>query len=436
MVAGALVNGNAVNDVALAEVFEHPKEMLRSDAEHRRADANAGIERDDFVVLQFLAEAVDEVDLRADGPFGARGRSLDGFDDAFGGADLIGGLGDLEAAFRVRDDANTGMLAADALDLLRCEALVHGAIALPEDDARAANRFRRVSAKFLVRIPDDHLFERDAHAIAGVAAEVLVGEEENFFARLEGPVHDRGCVGAGADRAAPLTGKGFDGRGRIHVGDGDDFARIEERREFAPAGFHLPDVGHIGHGATSVEVWQDNHLVLTAKNVRAFGHEVHAAKDDIAALGLRRLEGELEGVTAEISKLDDFVALVVMAQDHDVPAKTGLRGRDAVVERIVRHQEVGIEVAPYSGFDFRRAEGGRLFSTNKDAAIRNGYEVAHGVCCVCLEADTKRSLIPAWRLHLPIVEAIVNYPPINTMVREGGMKPGSLMRWPSSFSRT
>src|SRR6266436_2989423 len=222
MVARALIDGDAVHYVALAQIFERPEEMLRSDTEHRRADANAGIERDDFVILQFLAEAVDEVDFRADGPFGAGGRSLDGCDDTLGRADLIGGLCDFEAAFGMRDDANAGMLAAEALDLLRRKALVHGAIALPEDNARAADRFRRVSAKFLIGIPDDHLFERNAHAIAGVASKVLVGKEENFFALLEGPLHDPGGVGAGADRAALLTGKVFDGRGRVHVGDGDD----------------------------------------------------------------------------------------------------------------------------------------------------------------------------------------------------------------------
>src|ERR1700719_1009793 len=204
VVAGALIDGDAVYNVALAQIFEHPEEMLRSDTEHRRAHANAGIERDDFVVLQFLAEAVDEVDFRADGPCGAGGRSLDGFDDALGGADLIGGLGNFEAAFGMSDDANAGMLAADAIHLLRREALMHGAIALPEDDARAANRFRRVSAKFLVGIPDNHLFERDVHAIAGVASEVLVGKEENFFAGFESPLHDPGGVGASAHRAAML----------------------------------------------------------------------------------------------------------------------------------------------------------------------------------------------------------------------------------------
>src|ERR1700674_864842 len=371
MVAGALIHGDAVHYIALAQILEHPEEMLRSDAEHRRADANVGIERDDFVVLQFLAEAVDEVDFRADGPCGTGGRSPHGLDDALGRTDLIGGLGNFEAAFGMRDDANAGMLAADTLDLLRREALMHGAIALPENDARAANRFRRVSAKFLVGIPDDHLFERDAHAIAGVASEVLIGKEENFFAILEGPLHDPGGVGAGAHRAAMLTGKGFDGRGRVHISNGDDLAQVQERREFTPAGFDLTDVGHIGHGATGVQVGENDGLVLAAKNVRALGHKVHAAKDDVAALCLRSLEGELEGVTTEISKLDDFVALVVMAQNHDILAEASFRGSDAVVERVVRHKKVRIEVAPYAGFDFRSADGGRLVCADEGA--RNGY---------------------------------------------------------------
>src|SRR5882757_273297 len=373
MVPSAFVDGDAIDDVALAKIFEHPEEMLRSDAEHRCANTDAGIERDDFVVLQFLAEAVDEVDFRADSPFGAGGRSLDGCDDTLGRADLIGGLCDFEAAFGMRDDANAGMLAAEALDLLRRKALVHGAIALPEDNARAADRFRRVSAKFLIGVPDDHLFERDAHAIPGVASEVLVGKEENFFAILESPIHDASGVGTGANRAAMLSGKGFDGRGRVHICDRDDFARIEERRELAPAGFHLADVGHVGHRAAGVQVGKNDGLVLAAENDRAFGHEVDAAEDDVAALSLRSLEGELEGVTAEISELDDFIALVVMAQNHYVTAQAGLRGSDAVIKSVVRHKEVGVEVAPHSGFDFRRADGGRLACTDEGAAIRDGY---------------------------------------------------------------
>src|SRR5439155_701320 len=195
MAASVLVNGDTVNDVALTQILERPEKMLRSDTEHRGADADAGIERDDFVVLQFLAEAIDQVNFCAHGPLRADRRGLDGFDDTLGRADLIGGLGDLEAAFGMRDDANSAMLAS----------------------------------------------------------------------------------------------KGFDGRDRVHVRDGDDLRRIDERREFAPAGFHLADVGHIGHRAAGVQVGQDNDLVLTAKNISAFGHEMDTAENDVAAFGFSGL---------------------------------------------------------------------------------------------------------------------------------------------------
>src|SRR6202158_5882669 len=91
MVASALVNGNAVNDVTLAQIFERPKKMLRSNAKHRRADTNAGIERDDFVVLQLLAEAVDEVNFRADGPCGTGGGRPPDFCFCPRGAAFFGG---------------------------------------------------------------------------------------------------------------------------------------------------------------------------------------------------------------------------------------------------------------------------------------------------------------------------------------------------------
>ncbi len=135
------------------------------------------------------------------------------------------------------------------------------------------------------------MLEGNAHAVARVAAKVLVGEEENFFAAFKGPFHDFGGIGTGADRAAMFPGEGFNGGSRIHVGDGDDLARIEKRRKFAPAGFHLANVGHIGHRAAGVEVGQNDGLVLAAEDIGAFGHKVHAAEDYVASLGLRSLEG-------------------------------------------------------------------------------------------------------------------------------------------------
>src|SRR5260370_1329272 len=144
--------------------------MLRSDAEHGGANATVGIERDDSVVCEFLAKAVDKVNFRANGPLGASRRRLNSLDDALGRADLVGRLCDLEAAFGVSDDANARMLAADALDLLRREALVHGAIALPQNDARGADGFRRVFTKLLVRVAHDHLLEGNCQAGARSAA--------------------------------------------------------------------------------------------------------------------------------------------------------------------------------------------------------------------------------------------------------------------------
>src|SRR6266567_2808662 len=348
IVASALIDRNAVDDVAFAEVFKRPKEMLRGNAEHRGADADAGIERDDIAVPEFLAEAVDEVDFRAHSPLGAGRRGRNGLDDAFGRADFVGGLGDFEAAFGMNDDANAGMFAADALDLAQREALVHRAVAFPEDDTRVADGFRRIAAKFLIRIPNDHPLEWNAHAIAGVAAKMLVGEKEHFFAALEGPLHDGGGVRTGTNRAALLAGEGLDRGGGIHVGDGNDLARIEERRKLVPTGFHLADVGHIGHGTASVEVGQDDHLVRAAENVRAFRHEVHAAEDDVAALGLRRLVRKLEGVAAEIGEFDDFVALIVMAKDDDVIAEAGLCNDVVILGHHYQRDEV-VKFADFRG---------------------------------------------------------------------------------------
>jgi hypothetical protein len=44
---------------------------------------------------------------------------------------------------------------------------------------------RREAAHFEVGVPDHHLVERDAHLVAGPAAEVLVGEEQDLLARAK-----------------------------------------------------------------------------------------------------------------------------------------------------------------------------------------------------------------------------------------------------------
>src|SRR5258706_5903250 len=116
--------------------------MLRCNAKHRGPHANAGIERHDLAIGHFFAKPIDQVNLRAYRPLRVRRRLRDSFDDAFGRADLIGDLRYLIAAFRMHDYANAGVLAADALDMLRLGALIDRSVAHPPDDTRLAECFR------------------------------------------------------------------------------------------------------------------------------------------------------------------------------------------------------------------------------------------------------------------------------------------------------
>ena len=93
---------------------------------------------------------------------------------------------------------------------------------MPEEDAGVADELRGEAAEGEGGVPDGHLGEGDAHGLGGVAAEVLVGEEEDAASALEGPVEDLGGVGGGADDSTVLAAEGLEGGGGVHVGDGDD----------------------------------------------------------------------------------------------------------------------------------------------------------------------------------------------------------------------
>jgi hypothetical protein len=62
-----------------------------------------------------------------------------------------------------------------------------------------------------------------------------------------------------------------------------------------------------------------------------------------------------------------------MAEDYDILAQAGFDGGDAVIQGIVRHEEVGIKVAAYTGFELGRVKSRRLVCADEGAAIRNGY---------------------------------------------------------------
>ena len=118
--------------------------------------------------------------------------------------------------------------------------------------------------------------------------------------------------------------KRFDGGGGIHVGDGRDAAAFivgeAEIHELLPGIFHLADLGHVGHGAAGIEVGKNHGLTGTREDVGAFRHEVHAAKDDVAASGLRGHLRETIGIAAIIGEANHFIALIVMSEDDALAA--------------------------------------------------------------------------------------------------------------------
>ena len=97
------------------------------------------------------------------------------------------------------------------------------------------------------------------------------------------------------------------------------------RVQIVPAGFHLIQLGHVGHGTACAHIRQDDFLMRPAEDIRALGHEVHAAKDDVlGVLPIAGPLGQLEGVSADVGKLDDLVALVVMPENDETLAEASL----------------------------------------------------------------------------------------------------------------
>jgi len=206
-------------------------------------------------------EPLHQVDLGADGERGPGRGCLDGLLDEVGRAVGIGGVDDAHRALRVHDHAHVRVRLAGRGDLVHREALMHAAEPVPEHDLGGLELLGRVAAEGLARVPHRHPLEGHPHGLGGVAAEVLVGEEENAAAAGEGPLEHGLGVGGGADDAAVLAAERLQrGRG-IHVGDRDHghaavdalLAAVEVLQLFPAIGDGV-DIGHIGHRAAGGEV--------------------------------------------------------------------------------------------------------------------------------------------------------------------------------------
>jgi hypothetical protein len=81
--------------------------------------------------------------------------------------------------------------------------------------------------------------------------------------------------------------------------------------------------------------------VIGAQHVGALRHEVHAAKHDEFCVGVTAdLLSELVGVAGVIRELDHFVALVVMAEDHETTAELCFGCGDPAVHLLVSQSEI------------------------------------------------------------------------------------------------
>src|SRR5919112_1869618 len=127
-----------VDDAARGERVERPCEVLRGYAVHRRAHAEVWREQSYVLVGVLLYQAVDEVDLRADRPRGARGRFLNRLDDELRRAVQVGLLDDGALALRVHEHPYARYFLPHLIDVPGAEAAVHGAVALPQNQARAS----------------------------------------------------------------------------------------------------------------------------------------------------------------------------------------------------------------------------------------------------------------------------------------------------------
>src|ERR1019366_4482862 len=208
-----------------------------------------------------------------------------------------------------------------------------------------------MSALQHVWVPNHHFIQRNAARVAGVAAQVLIGQEENLAVAAERPLERALGIGGGADHASPFAAERLDGGGRVHVGDGGDAAAFvvsqAEVDELLPGVFHLRNLGHVGHRTAGVQVGQDDGLPRTRQYVGAFRHEVYAAEDDGADFGLRRHLRQAVGIAKAIGEAHDFIALIMMTKNDALAAQGSFGVRNAAVHGAIREYEIVFERAGY-----------------------------------------------------------------------------------------
>ena len=254
---------------------------------------------------------------------------------------VVRGLDDVPGAFRVDDHADARVLLADVFDLLHREARVDGAVALPQNHLRGFG-FSTVRGRPTARSDPTPPSRRAARPSCRRCC-VRDADRAGTGCARRAPTPTRSValrVARRADRAAAFADERFDGGGGVDVGDGHHVGDAH-LLEFLPAHLELIGSGHVGHRAAGGEVGQNHLLMRRGQDVRALGHEVHAAEDHevgfaVAGAVLR----QLPRVAGVVRELDHLVALIVMPENQQSRAELRPCRGDAAVHLLNRQPEI------------------------------------------------------------------------------------------------
>ena len=340
------VDLDLVHDVALDQVLQDPCQVGGVDAEHGRARADQGVERLDSELRVLGRQALHQVDLGAHADHRPGGGGVDSPDDEVGRSHLVGHVDHLGRALGVHDHDAFGVPGPEVRHVGDGEPLVDRAVALPQQERRFLDVGLHQAPEITTRVPHPHVVGTEPELAGGVAAQVLVGEEEQLVGPLQAPGHDRPGVGRGAHRPALAADEGLEGGRGVHVGDGQDALDVGRGGQLLPRHLHRVDVGHVGHGAAGVEVGEDDGLVVAGEHVGRFGHEVDAAEDDEFGRRVGRQPGQSVGVAAGVGPPHDLVPLVVVAEDEQPFAELGLGVADPLRELFLAGRCVAVGQRP------------------------------------------------------------------------------------------
>src|SRR5258708_7253653 len=287
------------------------------------------------------------MDLRSHGKLCAARRVFDYFDQTLRGADSVSFLADLKPAFRMHDDLNVRIPGANFVYVLGQESLMNGAMALPKNHACPAQPLGRDATHDHERVPDHALVQGNAHGKRGVAAKVLVRKKQELLVAFKGPAKRCRRVGRSANHSSALAAKRFDSGGGLHLGQrgfGPALLVWEvPKRGVVPAAFDPSKTPPLPPSAPPRATSPQDHPSLVSEEIRALGHEVDTAEDNVFRVSARALLGKFVGITTKVGEANDLVALVVMAKDESAGSEHTTRRRDAGVHGVLGEHQIVFE---------------------------------------------------------------------------------------------